>query len=94
MDSIAHTTKWLNFVKNPPVPGRKTNDYTISNTETKSTVGYIEWYGILKQYCFFPHPRIALEKTCMKDIAEFLVKLGNEHAELRKMIDKGIGKTE
>lgn len=93
--SIVHRTSLLKYIKNPTqFKNRKTSSYTVANSDNNQEIGIIQWSTDFRQYSFFPNSNTVFEKTYLKDITEFLVKLGEEHAELRKLIDKGIGKTE
>lgn len=70
-------SKWIEFHKvDPPIKGRKTDTYLIfTKTEDEIVIGEIRWHGPWRQYSFFPQPNCVFEKTCLKDITDFIIKL-------------------
>jgi hypothetical protein len=71
-------SKWITFVKYAAGAGKKTDSYRIQNKEDGSHLGWIKWYGPWRQYAFFPEQNCVFEKTCLKDITDFLVELMEE----------------
>ena len=77
--------KWIEFTDiTNPVLQYKTKMYGVDNKETNERIGIIKWDGEFRQYAFFPHDNTVYEKTCLKDISEFLQKLMDERKEQKQ----------
>jgi hypothetical protein len=60
------------------VPQRKTRLFTVLNNSSDDAIGYIEWYGAWRQYCFFPCGYIVFSAGCLDDISDFIGSLMTE----------------
>jgi hypothetical protein len=69
--------KWIEFIE-LNFPERKTKTFDVVNKDNGSYIGQIKWYGGFRQYSFFPQPDCIFEKTCLRDISEFMEKLMEE----------------
>jgi len=80
--------KYINFqwVKRNP----KTDVYEVYTKKEHDYLGQVKWYFPWRQYSFFPGTYLVFEKTCLRDIANFLEKLMMERNE--KMILEGLRK--
>ncbi len=78
-------SKWLIFVE-VNVGETKTKKFEVYNKEYNELLGRIKWYGAWRQYAFMPESKkeLVFEKTCLKDISEFLNNLMNERKEIKK----------
>jgi hypothetical protein len=70
--------KWIVFKELPKGKNRLTRLFVVLNTESQTPIGNIAWYGAFRQYSFFPKENTVFEKTCLKDISEFLQQLMDE----------------
>lgn len=77
-------SKWIKFITYPPNKGRKMPSFLIRNKESDFVLGEIKWYGPFRQYSFFPEPNTVFEKTCLKDITDFIVELMEKHKSQRE----------
>ncbi len=66
--------KWIQFIDKSD-PKQKTKRFMVGNKENGFIVGWIKWYGPFRQYSFFPTENTVFERTCLKDITEFIEKL-------------------
>lgn len=41
-------------------------------------LGYIQWYGPFRKYCFYPSSNTLWDNKCLKDIVKVLEQLMNE----------------
>jgi hypothetical protein len=58
----------------------KTMVYAVGNIKSQSIIGYIQWHGPWRQYCFFPEVHCVFSKGCLKDIIDFLNSLRRPNA--------------
>lgn len=71
--------KWLDFRLKPRPTERKTDIYEVWSKDGKSYLGTVSWYAAWRCYAFYPSGRnTVFERTCLRDIAEFLDKLMEE----------------
>ena len=71
----SYSTKYLLFIKakeqNP-----KTSIYLVRTNDARSILlGVIKWFPQWRQYGFYPEDGTVFEKTCLKDLYEFCIKL-------------------
>lgn len=71
-------SKWIEFVQDTDHVSGKTKVYVVRNKDNGFHLGVIKWYGPFRQYSFFPEENCVFEKTCLKDITDFVVKLEEE----------------
>lgn len=71
---------YINFVRVANSESGKTQVWRVNATETKEVLGFVKWYSKWRQYCFEPNTYTLFEKTCLKEMSQFLVEL----MELRK----------
>lgn len=57
----------------------KTKIYDVIALEDQISLGQIKWYAHWRQYAFYPEPETVFEKTCLKDITNFVLRLNREH---------------
>jgi len=69
--------KWVVFVEDSD-PKQKTKKFLVCNKDNGSYLGVVKWFGSFRQYSFFPESDCVFEKTCMRDIADFMDKLMQE----------------
>ena len=69
--------KWINFsmVKDTG----KTKVWNVWPKEDGTILGVVKWYGSWRGYAFFPAPNTLFEKTCLRDIADFLEQQNQLH---------------
>jgi len=84
-------TKWIEFVDQSK-PDRKTKEFAVMNKDNGSYLGRIKWYGSFRQYSFFPEPECVFEKTCLKDIIDFMNQLMTERKQKPALIDEYVNK--
>lgn len=77
-------SKWITFVKYAALKGQKTDSYRITTKDDTTHLGWIKWYGPWRQYSFFPEADCVFEKTCLKDITDFIVELMEERKKAKK----------
>jgi hypothetical protein len=63
--------KWLQFVKQPRTPGRKTDRWAVLAKNNGFCLGTVSWFGSWRKYSFYPVMNSILEEQCLRDIAEF-----------------------
>lgn len=59
-------------------PKRKTQTWSCRNKKC-DVLGQVRWYAPWRQYCFFTEPNIIYAKSCLIDIAYFIIHLNMEH---------------
>ena len=68
-------SKWIEFEERTEFK-INTKVYTVlAKDDKKFILGWIRWYSPWRTYAFYPNSSTVLEKTCLRDIADFLVKL-------------------
>lgn len=60
-------------------PKRKTQVWVCRNNSEDTFLGNIKWYSPWRQYCFYVTDNIILAKSCLTDIAYFVIHLNMEH---------------
>lgn len=70
------TSKWLRFVWKSSTG--KTDVWEVRAKQGDILLGLVKWYGPFRAYSFFPEPNTVYEKTCVTNIAFFLVRLMDE----------------
>ena len=61
----------------------KTDSWFIYAKDGSAGLGAIRWFGRWRKYCFFPMAETVFEENCLRDIAEFIVKITKEHKALK-----------
>jgi hypothetical protein len=69
--------KWIEFLEQY-IPDRKTKTFAVVNKDNQSFLGTIKWFGKFRQYSFFPSADCVFEKTCLRDISQFMEELMEE----------------
>ncbi len=68
---MTEESKWIRFQladkQNP-----KTKIWNVITKEDNFILGQIKWFGIWRQYAFFPVSDTVYEKICLNDISNFL----------------------
>jgi hypothetical protein len=62
----------------------KTDSWFIYAKDGSTGLGAIRWFGRWRKYCFFPMAETVFEENCLRDIAEFIVKITKEYKALAK----------
>jgi hypothetical protein len=60
-------SKYMAFQQITP-PGTSKPGLIVRNKKSGGTLGYIEWYGPWRQYCFFPEGDTVFNRTCLDEI--------------------------
>lgn len=64
----------------------KTNIWNVVSKDGDIILGTIEWFGRWRGYAFFPEPEMVFERTCLRDIADFIEAKNKEQRDKRKEI--------
>jgi hypothetical protein len=78
---VLKETKYLKFVLNSRIPGKKTDVVEVINVHHFFTIGYIKWYSKWRQYCFFPLGETIWNKDCLKDVNEIINTMTLKHGD-------------
>jgi hypothetical protein len=70
--------KWIRF-EDQMMANRKTKVFAVINKDTGKVIGTVSWYAPFRQYSYFPADNTVYERTCLRDIVEFIEKLMEEH---------------
>lgn len=62
--------KWIRFEETKPKP--KTKVWNVIATDGDILLGVISWFGRWRTYAFFPEPQTVFERTCLRDISDFI----------------------
>ena len=57
----------------------KTKTWDVMTKEEHAILGEIRWFGRWRGYAFFPLTDTVFEKTCLRDIANFIEEQNNLH---------------
>jgi hypothetical protein len=68
--------EFIHFKKVEDKP--KTSVWACMNTENRSVLGHVKWYGPWRQYCFFPEAFVVFHNGCLQDICHFIQQLKEE----------------
>lgn len=71
-----YSSKWLRFIWHSSTG--KTDVWQVRAKDGDVLLGIVKWYGPFRAYSFFPEANTVYEKTCVANIAFFLVKLMEE----------------
>lgn len=82
MESLYRETKWLRFFIVEEKP--KTLVIHIKN-KSNQFLGTIKWYPSWRQYTYNAFGDITFNHQCLKDIADVLTSLNEEHKRKRKV---------
>ncbi|HET6456308.1 MAG TPA: hypothetical protein VFI02_18025 [Armatimonadota bacterium] len=64
---------YIHFVRHDRDPSKKKTDvWEIHNNKSNDLLGYIEWHGPWRQYCFFPEAGTIFNIGCLADIDAFI----------------------
>lgn len=77
-------SKWIEFVKTPSSPKRKTDIYRIKTKDGLHFLGEIRWHAPWRKYCFYPCPSTIFETQCLKDIIAFINYLMAERKAIKR----------
>ncbi len=66
--------KWMVAVKQPRLPGRKTDRWEVIN-RSGVRLGVIAWEGGWRQYVFWPNSQTIYAASCLSDLATFVAGL-------------------
>jgi hypothetical protein len=80
-----HEGRYINFHLRDQIPGRETSIWYV-HTKSGEALGYINWYGPWRKYCFYPGPGSGFEEVCMREISDFIVARTKEHKSKSKEI--------
>lgn len=64
--------QFINFNKFPRPKGKKTDVWEITNKSNTVTLGYIQWHGAWRKYCFFPEGRTIWDNKCLTEVQKFI----------------------
>jgi hypothetical protein len=64
---------------------RKTSVYKVISKTQGATLGYIQWYGVWRQYCFYPTADTVFSEGCLYEITFFMCELKSAHKENRNV---------
>jgi len=73
--------KWIEFIEQD-FPDRKTKVFVVQNKENGVVLGTVRWFGSFRQYSFYPAEHTVFEKTCLRDIADFMAQLMEERKKM------------
>ena len=76
---------WIYF-ESVSAPRLKTETWRVCSTADRSILGWIRWFGHWRGYSFFPEYETVFERTCLRDIANFIERENKERREMRKNI--------
>ena len=80
-----NTPKWIRFVYIGTSPSGKTKKWEVIAKEDETILGYITWAAVWKGYVFSAtDEHIIFEKTCLRDIANFIEEQNNLHKNCMK----------
>lgn len=68
-------TSYLEFIDLGRIWKKKTNIYSVKNKISQEVIGYISWARNFRKYAFFPNNETYYDSKCLKEIAEYLMKL-------------------
>lgn len=74
--------KYIHFVKTKDKP--KTSEWECRNNRSDEVLGWVEWYGPWRQYCFCPDGGMVFNVGCMENIIDFVKKCGEWHREKKQ----------
>jgi hypothetical protein len=78
-NKAAHEGKWIRFVED--TPKARTLTWRVVANDGNVLLGMIGWFGSWRGYAFFPLPDRVFERTCLRDIADFIEQRNVEHRE-------------
>jgi len=81
---------YLEFVQIPHTG--KTLKYYCKNKRSGVILGYVQWYGAWRQYCYVTIHDAIYSRGCLLDIDFFIKQVTTEYDNIRKN-KKGIGNT-
>lgn len=81
---MANTT-WIEFIEIPN-EGKKTKVWTVHTKDGGDVLGRIGWFPSWRGYAFGPRidRHTFFERTCLRDIADFIEQQNKLHRESRK----------
>lgn len=59
-------------------PHARTKKFVLQNNRTSDTLGYIEWYGRWRQFCFMPTEGTVWSDGCLADVRTLIGELAAE----------------
>lgn len=71
--------KYINFIEQPIKSPRKTKVWGVRSKGTGEMIGGIKWLSGWRKYAFFPNMETVYEEICLRDIAEFIERVTEEH---------------
>lgn len=72
-------TEYMVFEPDEPKPNTKV--WRVLSRHHRDLLGYVKWYALWRQYCFYPEG-IILSAKCIRDIEDFLIQVNEEHREM------------
>jgi hypothetical protein len=66
------------------MPKARTRTWEVRAKDGNVLLGMIGWFGRRRGYAFFPLPERVFERTCLRDIADFIERQNVAHREALK----------
>ncbi len=79
--STNRVDKYMRFVSKGTSPTGITKRWVLQNTRTGEIVGWVQWHGPWRRYCYFDKEASLYDSDCLRLIADFLEKAMVEHKE-------------
>ena len=74
MPEIKVYSEYLEFVELPN-EGKKTKKFQVCSKKHFYPLGEIRFYSNWRQYCFYPYQDTVFNRTCLKDIQDFILEV-------------------
>lgn len=58
--------------------------FVVTKEKPPVTIGMVAWYSQWRQYAFLPAHMTVFERVCLRDIADFIERLTQEHRTSRR----------
>ncbi len=72
--SVATEYKYIRMLEIEQANNRKTRKWNVCNVHSNDLIGWVDWYGPWRQYCFSPSAGTVFSAGCLADIQDFLGK--------------------
>ena len=83
--SLSEEAKFIRFRE---VASEGKTQRWIIDTLNGTALGYIRWFRVWRQYCFFPGEETIFARRCLRDIANFCESKTREYLKLSRMKEK------
>ncbi len=76
--------KFLSFHEDGTIPGGTTLFVRVMTADGRGLLGTIRWFAAWRRYTFYPFSDTLFDAGCLREVADYLEKMMQDHAKKKK----------